>query len=84
LSTITCHPSAAGADHARDAAAIVDDHLPPKRRGEPFRHDAPHGIDTAAGRERHDQGNRAGRIGLRPCDPRYRRERDSARCQMQE
>ena len=37
---------------------------------------------AAAGGKR-DEAHRPRRIGLRPCDPRYRRQRGSARCQMQ-
>src|SRR5262249_9962285 len=33
--------------------------------------------------ERHDNAHRPRRIGLRPCDARYRRQRGSARCEME-
>src|SRR6266478_3834721 len=48
------------------------------------RDDAGGNVGAAAGRERHDERDRASRIGLRPRDPGDDRERGSARRQMQE
>ena len=55
----------AHADHAGDAAAIVDDHLLAEPGGDLLGDDPRHCIDAAAGRKRHDQGHRTGRIGGR-------------------
>src|SRR5437016_5924936 len=41
-------------------------------------------IQSATRRERHDEPYRPRRVGLRPCEPRYSRQRGSARGQMQE
>jgi hypothetical protein len=40
-------------------------------------------IGRAAGRERHHEGDRPRRIGLRPRDMRHCQQRGSTRCQMQ-
>ena len=53
------------ADHAGGAAAVLDDDLLAERRRKPFGGDAADRIDAAAGRERHDHGDRPDRVFLR-------------------
>ncbi len=57
----------AHADHAGDAAAVVDDDLLAEMRRHALGDDAGHRIDPAAGRERHDQRHRPPGRGLRLC-----------------
>jgi hypothetical protein len=70
------HPHA---DHAGDAAAIVDNNLLAQARSELLGDNACDRIDAAAGRKRHDQSDRMRRIGLRDACSAGRHERDSRR-----
>jgi hypothetical protein len=63
---------------------VFDDDGLSKQLAHLFGHDPPDYVGGAAGREWHDHGNGAGRIGLRPCNTRHRRQRGSTRCQMKE
>jgi hypothetical protein len=50
---------------------------------QPIGNDTPGDIRSAAGWESDQESHWSCRIGLRPCDRGRRRERGSARCQMQ-
>src|SRR5262249_3304431 len=71
-------------DRAIGAGAVLDDdRLTPnlfKLAAEVTRDD----IGRSAGRETYEEAHRPRRIGLRANDPRHRRERGSARSQLQE
>ena len=56
---------AADADAAAGAADVLDDHRLAERLPQPIVQDARDGVGRAAGRERHDHGDRPRRIGLR-------------------
>ena len=56
-------------DHAVGAAAVLDHDLLAERIGQPLRDQPRDGVVAAARRERHDQRDRARRIGLRSAAP---------------
>ncbi len=72
-----------GADIAGGARAVLDDDRVPPLAREPLGHDAWHDVGRAAGRERHDDLDRARRIILR-AGRRRRRERSDQRCYREE
>ena len=55
----------ASADHAAGAAAVLDNDLLAERSGELLTDESAHGVNAAAGRVRHDQGDRPCWIVLR-------------------
>ena len=75
---------AADGDAAAGAADILDDERLTEQRLHLFGDDAGGHVGRTAGRERHDQRDLPRRIGLRPCRPDERRERDNSGCYMQE
>ena len=73
----------ADADGASRAGDVLDDDGLAERHPHPLGEDASDHVGRSAGRERHDDGDRLRRIGLREGKPRHRRQRDRARGQMQ-
>src|SRR5262249_27561500 len=65
------------------ARHILDDNRLTERRSKTFANHAPEQIREPATRQRHDNRNWPGRIGLRPSNTRRGRERGSARCEME-
>ena len=74
---------ASDADRARRSGCVLDDDGLAERRPHPLAHDPRDRIGRAARGERHDQRDRARRIGLRPRKARHSGQRDSTRCQVQ-
>src|SRR5262249_20888238 len=72
-----------GADVAARARSVVDDKWLAQPFRQPLAHQARVNVVRAAGSKSDDDAHRPRRIGLRPCDARNSRQRDSARCQMQ-
>src|SRR6516162_4295632 len=79
-----CASDTADANAAVGPRHVFDDDRLPKRASHPLGHEAPNSIGRTACGDRHDHGDRPGRIGLSACDARDDRQRDSTRCQMQE
>ena len=65
---------AVDAEHAADAADVLDDHRLAELLAQPVRQPAPENIRRAAGREGHDHLHRLGRISLRPREHRHEQQ----------
>src|SRR5262249_60990615 len=76
-------PAGSGAVMAAGPRPVLDDELLTEPLRQPLSHQAPEDIALAARRDWHDQTHRPRRIGLRPSDARYSRQRSSTRGQMQ-
>src|SRR5262245_25476653 len=63
---------------------VLDNEWLTKPLGQPLSYQTSQQVGVTRRRERHDDANRARRIGLRPRYARYSRERGSTRCQMQD
>src|ERR1700683_267229 len=74
--------SAAYTDVAIRSADIFDDDGLTERSPHTLDHNSPGDIRTGACSGRYDHRNRPRRIGLRACNPRDGRERNSTRCQL--
>jgi hypothetical protein len=72
---------AAGADGAGRAGDVLDDDRLAERRPHRLGEDTGHGVERAAGRERHHDGDRTRRIGLRRTGPRPETEASQHRAQ---
>src|SRR6516164_3333175 len=82
--TVGCGPRRlAHANIAAGPSDVLDIELLPKRFAEFLSGNPREDIGASAGREWHNHAHRPCRIGLRPCDPRHRRQRSSAGGQMQ-
>jgi len=68
-----------GAEVLRRARAVLDHHRLAEFRGELLRQDARHQIAVGAGRQRHHDADRAGRIGLRRGEAGARHKHQSER-----
>src|SRR6516165_1352756 len=74
--TVGCGPRRlAHANIATGPSDVLDIELLPKRFAEFLSGNAREDIGASAGREWHNHAHRPCRIGLRPCDPRHRRQR---------
>src|SRR5262245_51192285 len=71
-------------DVGASAWPVLDDERLAEPLREPLTHQARVNVVRAAGSKSDDDAHRPRRIGLRPCDARNSRQRDSARSQMQE
>src|SRR4029453_11777053 len=71
------------ADIAASTAYVLDVKLFPEMLGQALRDQAAEYIRRTTGRVWNDHTHRPRRIGLRPCDVQRKRQRGSARCQMQ-
>ena len=72
-----------GADIAGGARSVLDDELLAKSLRQPLTHQARDDVGRTTGRKADNDAHRVRRIGFRPRDARHRRERGSARGQMQ-
>src|SRR5262249_5527090 len=72
-----------GGDISAGAWPVLDDDLLTKPVRQPASDQASHNVGASARRKAHDDVYGARRIGLRPRDPRYGRQRGSTGCQMQ-
>jgi hypothetical protein len=79
-----CTGDAAGADSAAGTGHIFNDDWLTEGDLHPLGEVARNHIRCSAGHHRHYDSDRPRRIGLCPYDARGGRQRDSARCQMQE
>ena len=70
------------ADTAACACPVLDNECLPKPLRQRLPHEARNAVGCLACRKGNDDAHRPRRIGLRPRDPRYGRERGSTRCQM--
>src|SRR5215470_7304102 len=77
-----CAHDRLGADIAARAWSILDDEWLTEPLRQPLTHQKRDDVARTGRSERHDDANRPRRIGLRPCNTRYR-QRGSAGCQMQ-
>src|SRR5262252_1495924 len=71
-------------DIAGCARSVLDDERLVEPLRQPLTHEARGAVESATGWKADDQAHRPRRVGLRPCDARDGRERDSSCCQMQE
>src|SRR5215467_13977786 len=72
-----------GGNIASGARPVLDDEWLAKPVREPLTYQADEDVSCSAPRKPDDQTHRSRRIGLRPCDVRRKRQRGSARGQMQ-
>src|SRR5262249_25957651 len=72
-----------GGDGAGSARSVLDYELLAQPVRQPLSHQACGDVGGSASRKADDNADRPRRIGLRPCYPRYGRQRGSARGQMQ-
>ena len=72
-----------GGDIGACARPVLDDEWLTEPFRQPLTHEAREDVECAARGHPNDDPHRPRRIGLRPRDPRYGRQRGSADCQMQ-
>src|SRR5262249_42321866 len=79
-----CPHYAFGADIAAGARSVLNDEWLPESLRQRLTNEARDGVSCLAGGKGNDDPHRPRRVGLRPRDTRYGRQRGSARGQMQE
>src|SRR5215472_17331419 len=72
-----------GTDTAASARPVLNDEFLSEPLRQPFAREPREDVGRVTGWESNDEAHRPRRISIRPCEPRHRRKRDGAHCQMQ-